>query len=201
VLFLCSEGDHEEIGAVREASADYLTLNAPPAQGQYAKKINFGYRSSKAEWLFLGADDLQFLPGWAETAIAYAKDRLHVVSTDDKANSFVRMGILATHPLVRRSYIDEQGGSLEGPGSIYHEGYSHNFVDCELTVLARQRGVFGFAKGAVVRHLHPLFKKAPMDRTYELGLKDFMQDRKLFVTRMSDFPRDQLVRKFVVASR
>lgn len=201
ILFLVSYGDTAELYAVKKAKADHVSLRWPPANGQYAKKINLGYRSTENEWLFLGADDIKFHPGWAERAIALAKDRFHVISTNDKANYFVRQGLLATHSLVRRSYVDDPGCSLDGPGRIYHEGYQHNFVDVELSVLARQRGVFKYSQGSVVEHLHPLFKKGEHDRTYELGLADFAEDRALFAKRCADYAKDPLARRFIRASR
>lgn len=197
VLFLCSHGDRAEIEAVEAVDADYLTLRAPPAKGQYAKKINLGYRETKGEWLALCADDVIFHPHWATTALAAAADRFSVVALNDKANSFVRSGLLATHALVRRSYVDDPGCSLDGPGVIYHEGYSHNFVDCELSVLARKRGVFVYSSGAILRHIHPLFGTTARDFTYDVGLRDFDKDRGLFVSRMTpDYLRDRLVRRF-----
>lgn len=198
VLFLCSAGDTDEIAAVKAAGADYLTLKAPPAKGQYAKKINQGYSGTDGERVFLGADDLRFRAGWAGIAYKFPQA---VVATNDLGNYFVRQGLLATHSVIRRDYLDEQGGSLEGPGSVYFEGYSHNFVDCELSVLARNRGAFAFARQAVVEHLHPVTGKSPMDSTYQAGLADFDVDRALFVQRMSDYPRDRLVRRFADAVR
>lgn len=201
VIFLCSTGDAKEIEAVERSGAEYLLFDGPPANGQYAKKINLGYRSSKHPWLLLGADDLRFHSGWAEAALRKASTRHHVVSMNDKANAFVRQGILATHSLVRRSYIDEKGCSLDGPGIVYHEGYSHNFVDCELSVIARQRGVFVYASDAVLEHLHPVFGKGKHDAVYELGTADFRSDRDLFCNRMRrTYPRDQLVRRYLNAA-
>ena len=196
-----TEETSAELKAVKSAGAQYLSFRGPPAQGQYAKKINLGYRSTENEWLFLGADDIKFHRGWAERAIALAKDRYHVISTNDKANYFVRQGLLATHSLVRRSYVDDPGCSLDGPGVIYHEGYQHNFVDVEMSVLARQRGIFFYSQGSVVEHLHPLFKKGEHDRTYELGLADFAQDRALFVERCAAYSKDPLAQRFIRATR
>lgn len=202
ILFICSDGDEKEIEAVEAAGAEYLLLDAPPAQGNYAKKINLGYRSSENPWLFLAADDLEFKHGWAEVALSRAGARYRVIGTNDKFNAFVRQGTLATHSLIHRSYIDDPGASLDGPGIIYHEGYSHNFVDCELSVLARHRNVYMFALHAVVIHNHPLARKTPMDSTYEFGLRDFNADRELFVARMQpQYGRDRLVRKFATVSR
>lgn len=199
LVFLCSEGDEGEIEAVRGVGAELRLLDWPPANGQYAKKINLGYRETSNPWLFLGADDIYFHHGWAEIALAATGERWHLISFNDKMNHFVRQGLLATHSLIRRTYVDEQGGSLDGPGSIYHEGYCHNFVDCELSVLARSRGVFKLVRAATVEHLHPLARRSPMDPTYDAGLADFAQDRALFVERCGSYERDQLVRRFKTA--
>ncbi len=202
LLFLCSTEDREEIEAIEEVGAEFSTLRAPPANGQYAKKINLGYRQTANPWLALLADDVVFHPGWASTAMHVAQERFSVVALNDMANSFVRNGMLATHALVRRTYVDEQGCSLDGPGVIYHEGYSHNFVDCELSVIARHRGLFIFARRAVVQHKHPIWGKAERDQTYEYGLRDFDKDRTLFVERMTpDYVRDPMVRRFAQAVR
>jgi GT2 family glycosyltransferase len=201
VLFLCSTGDQAELEAVRKTGAFYEVLAHPPVGGQYAKKINLGFAATYHDWLLVGADDVIFHHGWAEQALEAAGERLHVVATNDRANYFVRQGLLATHSLLRRSYIEEEGGSLDGPGIVYHEGYSHNFVDCELSVLARQRGVFVYARNAILEHRHPAFGKAPQDHVYELGFRDFYTDRDLFIKRLSIYPRDPLVRRFLHAVR
>lgn len=201
LLFLCSKGDDAEITAVRNSGADFLMLDWPPAKGQYAKKINMGYLFTTEPWLLLAADDIHFHIGWAEIALGAAGDRFHVIGFNDKMNYFVRQGLLATHSLIRRSYVDDPGASLEGPGSIYYEGYNHNFVDCELSVLARDRGVFKYVRAATLEHLHPLSKRAEMDTTYEAGLADFEVDRATFVERFGDtHPRDQMVRRFKTAA-
>lgn len=198
VLFLCSTGDREQIAAVKAAGASYLTLKAPPAQGQYAKKINQGYRETDGDMLFLGADDLRFRSGWATIASGFSQA---VVSVNDLGNYFVRQALLSTHSLIRRSYIEECGASLDGPGVVYHEGYSHNFVDCELSVLARQRGVFVFARRAVAEHMHPGLGRSPHDEIYEIGSARFAEDRSLFIERMADYRSDRLVKRFCVAER
>lgn len=195
VLFLCSVGDDEEIRAVEDAGAEYRLLDNPPASGQYAKKINLGFRETENEWLFLVADDVRFYPQWASIALRHD---VSVISVNERHNSMVRQGLLAVHPLVKRTYIEECGGSLDGPGTIYHEGYSHNFVDCELSVIARARKEFVFERRSIVQHMHPGFGRGEHDYTYEVGFRDWEEDQALFCKRMDPaYSRDQLARRFI----
>lgn len=152
-----------------------------PGRADYGMKMNAGYRMTDREWLFLGAQDIEFTPGWWEAAMR--NERYDVIATNDKANAQVQRGDFGTHCLVRRSYVDEQGASADGPGVLIHEGYDHNFVDRELCGMAKMRGVFAFAKNSIVLHRHPLWRTAPWDATYEKALKRFQQDRRLFLER------------------
>lgn len=206
VLFLCSPGDATEIAACRDAvhqapgQVDVLVCPFERAPGDFARKTNLGLRETTEPWLFLGADDLRFHPGWDAAALraAQARSGAGVIGTNDLGNPRVRRGLLSTHSLVRRSYVSERGASLDGPGSIYHEGYDHNFVDEELCALARRRGVFAFARNSIVEHLHPHWmhrgreRKAAMDSTYELGMAGFDRDRRLYVERSREIRRELL---------
>lgn len=184
IHFICWESDFEQRQACLEAIGYVLLTDWEPAAGDYAKKMNLGFRASptQGEYVFLGADDLEFQPGWDEQAMIHAA-RASVVATNDLANRQVMRGEFGTHCLVRRSYVTERGGSLDGPGVLLHEGYDHNFVDRELCGLARSRGQFAFAKNSHVKHLHPLWRTAPNDATYEKALRHFHQDQQLYAQR------------------
>ena len=144
--------------------------------------MNFGFEMTERPFVFLGADDIQFTPGWSERALE-RMDAHSVVATNDEANAQVKRGEFGTHCLVRRSYVTEVGGSLDGPGVLLHEGYDHNFVDRELCHLAQSRGQYAFAKDSVVRHKHPLWRTARWDATYRKALDKFHEDRMLFLER------------------
>jgi len=93
----------------------------------------------------------------------------------------------ATHMLIRRSYIEEQGASWDGPGIVCHEGYRHWYVDDEIVTAAKLRGEWAMALGSFVEHLHPIWEKGEQDATYELGQSFAKDDAKLWKQRFRQF--------------
>lgn len=183
VLFICSLGDEAEIEACRATGAIADVFPEPAGPGDWAKKLNYAYRGSFEPWLFCGADDLRFHPGWASEALTIGEHtQAGVVGTNDLGNPRVISGRHSTHPLIRRRYADERG-TIDQPRAMAHEGYDHQFVDDEIVQTAIKRGEWAFARASVVEHLHPFFEKAPMDSTYEKGLRATARDRALFVKR------------------
>lgn len=153
ILFVGTPGDDAELDAVRATGCDLLTVG-PHADGDYARKINAGYRASREPWMLCGADDIKPHPGWLEAAMAKAMPRTGVVGTNDLGSARVMTGLHSTHSVVRRSYIDEHG-TIDEPGKVMHEGYIHEFVDDELVQTAQRRGAWAFAADSIVEHLHP----------------------------------------------
>lgn len=183
LLFVCSPEDGTQIDACQEAG-DTLVVDRECGPGDYAYKTNAGYRATREPWVFTAADDLIFHPRWASAALEIAEaNDAHVVGTDDMWNPKVRQGLHSTHTLVRRSYIDDPGASWDGPGILFHEGYSHQWVDTELVAVARARDVWAFSRQSRVEHLHPFAQKSVMDATYEKGLAKGREDGRLFHER------------------
>ncbi len=183
VYAICDEGDAETRRAWAQAGAD-VVLHRGDEPGTFAQKANQGYAGSDEPWLFLAGDDVRFHPGWLDHAQAVAERQgAHVVGTNDLANPRVMAGEHATHLLIRRSYVDEQGASWDGPKVVAHEGYRHWFVDNELVTVAQQRGVWGMALGSRVEHLHPLYGKGESDEVYRLGQSHRDDDQALFASR------------------
>lgn len=183
LLFVATAGDLEEITAIRDAGADLLEV-PPYPRGDYARKINAGYRSSSEPFLFLGADDLAFHPGWLSAALSeFERPEIGVVGTQDLApTERARTGQHATHSLVRRSYVDERG-TIDRRGEVLHPGYWHEYVDDEFIATARARGAFVFAHGSVVEHLHPSWGKAPTDELYAQQRRRMSHGRALYARR------------------
>jgi hypothetical protein len=69
---------------------------------------------------------------------------------------------------------------------VCHEGYRHWFVDNEIVSVAKQRGVWKFAKHSKVEHLHPMWGGAPDDDTYKLGQSSVLEDKALFDARYAE---------------
>lgn len=164
VLFLVSPGDVTVHAAVDRAGCERLTVAKLPS-GDYARKINAGYRHTTEELLFLAADDLLFHSGWFEAALAHLGPGIGVVGTNDLGSPRVMRGEHATHSLVTRSYVD-QFGTVDEPGLVLHEGYPHEYVDDELVGTAKHRGAWAFAVESHVEHLHPNWGKARSDALY-----------------------------------
>lgn len=197
LIFLVSPGDDDEYAACEEAEEeveDVQLVVVPwnPGRADFAAKTNHGYRLTDEDWIFCGADDLEFHMGWLEEAIRVGeRHNAGVVGTQDTANPSVKRGIHSTHPLVRRSYIEEHGGTFDGTGEIYSHAYDHQFVDNDLCEVAKARGQWAFAKRSVVKHLHPHWGTALSDATYEKAVRATSEDRSLFVQRMRRFNQTQ----------
>lgn len=157
--------------------------------GSFAVKINHAYRwtaeNDPGPWFQVVGDDCRFHPGWLDHQQHVA--RLYdakVIGSNDLANDRVVRGEHATHWMIDRAYVDEQGASWDGPGVVAHEGYRHWYVDDEIVHAARQREVFQPALGAVIEHFHPIVGKAPSDEVYETQFKHAGRDKNLFLKRL-----------------
>jgi glycosyltransferase involved in cell wall biosynthesis len=182
VLFIASPSDDAEQDAIRATGADLLVLNKEPRSGDYARKINAGYRATTEPLLFLAADDLHFHADWFERAAARVAGAVQVVGTNDLGNRRVIAGEHSTHTLVTRRYADDFG-TIDEPGSVLHEGYPHEFVDDELVGTAKHRGVWDHAGDSIVEHLHPHWGKAPSDELYEAEPERMVIGRRIFRER------------------
>lgn len=166
------------------ATVLYLPGDEP---GTFAEKVNHGYAATDEPWAFICGDDVRFRPGWLDQAQAVADQGAYdVIGTNDLGNPKVMAGDHATHLLIRRTYIDAEGASWDGPKVLAHEGYRHWYVDDEIVTAAKQRGVWAMALGSVVEHLHPRWGKADHDPVYELGDSHADADRATFTRRAKD---------------
>lgn len=164
VLFMLTPNDVQVDREVERLGGECLFVAYTPV-GDYARKINIGYRNTPQPLIFTGADDLLFHPGWFEAATARLADGIGVVGTNDLGSARVMRGEHSTHSLITRAYADEYG-VIDQPGAILHEGYPHEYVDDELVGTARHRGAFAMALDSHVEHLHPNWGKTRADPMY-----------------------------------
>lgn len=176
VVFVCSPGDQAEIEAVRATDATLIVAPFEVGPGDWARKVNLGYRSTSEPLMLLCGDDIAPRPGWADEVRRAAALGWGVIGTNDLGNPQVMAGATSTHPVVARWYADEHG-TVDGPGMVVSEAYAHNFVDDELVETAKARGLWAFCNTAILEHHHPNWGKGEMDWVYALGREGFESDR------------------------
>jgi hypothetical protein len=184
VIFICSPGDDEQIDACFKA-AETRIAPWPAGRADFAKKINWAYGFTTAEWIFQAATDVKFHLGWDVAALSVAeRTGKQVIGTNDLHNPQVKRGMQSTHTLFARSYIEEWGGTFDSTGKVFSTRYDHQYVDLEFCQTARQRDCWAFAKQSIVEHLHPHWGLAEHDETYEKATRQSLADRRLFQQRM-----------------
>jgi glycosyltransferase involved in cell wall biosynthesis len=164
VLFAVSPDDHAVHAEIDRAQVERITVQYNPI-GDYARKINTGYRHTREPLLFLGASDLTFHPGWYEAAVAHLDGTAGVVGTNDLGSPRVIKGEHSTHSLVTREYVN-QYGTIDQPDRVLCEMYWHEYVDDEFVETAKHRGAFTAATDSIVEHLHPNWGKGENDPLY-----------------------------------
>lgn len=164
-----------------EAGATMVMAPGP----RYAPKVNTGYRATDEPWLLIVGDDVRFHPGWESAALDLAGEGWGVVSTNDGQRH--DLNLLAVHPLFSRVYLDTVGATIDGPGTLAHEGYFHLYVDQEWSFLARARGELVYAHGCLIEHLHPAFGKGEDDEIYRLAETEVDHDRELAISRLEQW--------------
>ena len=179
VYFICEADDQPTIDAVADTLGANLIINQRTRN--YAGAINTGLHETDEPYLFAGADDLVFQPGWFETAVAAMTDEIKVVGTNDLYNPEVLSGSHATHYLVDRWYANT--GCVTAPGMMLCELYEHNYCDTEFIQTAMSRGRFAPCMESVVEHRHWAWGKATMDQTYEKGARTVAVDHARFMSR------------------
>lgn len=179
VLFIPDPDDDGEIEAIEQATQAFgeRRVDYSCCEGGWATKLNHALRTDVAPRYFLGADDLEFQPGWLEAADALLSDTIGVVGTNDLCNPRVMSGEHATHFLVADWYA--RLGTADDPSVLLHEGYHHNFVDNEFIGTARHRNAYAFAEASHVKHLHPMNGTAENDEVYVKGQAGWTHDKRL----------------------
>lgn len=191
-VFVLSLNDRKQLEAVRQTGSDFIRLYEGRRPGDYARKINTAAALTKEPWIFTGADDLHFHPGWADEAIACAETLgCQAIGVNDLGRWASRHRVPpAPHFLVARPYFEL--GTIDRPNEIFHTGYDHTYVDTEFMWTAHARKEYGYCAAAVVEHLHPVWRKGRRDPVYALGsaktnldLRHFRQREPLWKTSRS----------------
>ena len=186
-LFLPDEADTESVRALDRLRAPYGFAPIVEEWGcaTYSSKVNHAYRTTSAPFLLYASDDAEPDGDWWDRAREWLQhDGIGVLATNDHLNPMVKRGLIATHGIVRRAYVEEFGSaSLTGAGPVFFEGYRHWCCDAELSYAARLRQRFAFAPDVVVAH-----KRGASDATYELGRSYAKRDRETLMRRAPGWP-------------
>jgi len=182
---------HSSLRATEPAGVTCTMLEGE--QGKtYAENINSLLPHSGADWVLVVGDDCEFTPGWFEAAQALS-DRYDVIGTNDSEpgrvrNPAVAKGSHADHFFIRRSYIDDEGSTLDGPGVAISEAYGHWYSDKEVIELAKARGVYGHAHECRIIHHHPGYDgdeaARAADPLYSAAVERSEADRKTWMSRV-----------------
>jgi hypothetical protein len=195
LLFIASPDDTEELEALKDSNALYLTMRERRGRGDWARKINHGYKHTDHPWMLLGADDIHFKPGW-DTCLRRAAGRSgkRVLGTADLNPHANPDGIYSPHPLVSRDYAD-QWGTVDTKRQVVSEAYDHNYPDRELAATAIARDEWLFVPDAVIEHLHPGWTDTPVDDTYRLGARNGDRDYRLHQKRSRLWIKEKRLRE------
>ncbi len=179
IYFICEEDDAESIRTVEANKYAQLIINSRTPS--YSGAINTGVLETNEPFIFAGADDINFKPGWFLFAKDMIQGNIKVVGTNDMGNPEVLAGSHATHYLVERSYAFN--GVADSPGLMLFEGYDHNWTDKEFILTAQHRNAYAHCHEAIVEHHHWAWGKASMDNTYNRGVQSESSDRTTFLSR------------------
>jgi glycosyltransferase involved in cell wall biosynthesis len=157
----------------------------------FAEKVNLGVGETTEPWLCVVGDDVEFHPGWIGAARA-SSPRGDLIGTNDTTgpvkNPDVAAGRHADHWLIRRSYIEDEGACLDGPGVLASTAYKHWYCDKEIVELAKARGVYVHARDCVIEHHHPGYDgdeaARQADPVYMLAVEHQAADEKTWRSRL-----------------
>lgn len=177
LLFICDPGDRAEQDAIAMAGGEMISPG-----GGYAAKINAGVRATCEPYVLLGADDVRPHRGWFETARSAMVGGVQVVGINDLIQRPDRPEH-APHFLLTRAAAELP--CLDGRSGPLCEGYGAWWCDDELIATATKRGMYAYARDAVVEHVgHPM-TGGPDDETYRRGRALARVDGRLFRKRMA----------------
>jgi hypothetical protein len=166
-------------GECADAAKELPVTLLEDSGGTWPQRINAGYRITNEPYIFTGADDLAFRPGWFQAAMRVMETIDGVVAVNDLMN------MAGVHYLISKNFIETIGGVIDQPpGVIACESYTHQYVDDEIRATAIFRNRWGgVVRDSIVEHLHPGLGKSESDLTYQIGEASGSQGYQVFQSR------------------
>jgi len=187
VFFVVEEDDAQSVAEAERLNKDLVSFVLNARKKTYAGAVNTAARyllSQGFDYLFLGADDLDFRTGWDAEALETAKETgAQVIGTNDLHNPYVLAGTHATHYLIDCRYLTREPYDPDMAGQVLYEGYDHNYTDTEFIGAAQAAGIFAPCMTAVVEHRHPDWGIGSWDSTYLKGRTGYGKDAQLYQSR------------------
>jgi len=126
-----------------------------------------------ADWYVLGADDVEWHPGWLLEALDIANmTRAQVIGLNDLSTN---LDDYAPHYMMSGEYAAKYG--------FIPAGYRSWWFDREVCQAARARGKYAPSWKSIAEHLHPDWGKAEIDATYQSGMPYRDADHHLYERR------------------
>lgn len=179
VIYVCHETDTKSQEWLRDKGIDPVIDLQPPSG---VNATNAGYWEATADWVVIGQDDFVWHEGWLDEALSVQEETgAKVIGFNDgydKRNFEHSVGWL-----VDREFVEDFSLAVGFPNVIFFPHYKKNFSDNELCDTARDRGVWAYAKNAILEHMHPSFNKADNHPTYTNLDAHLSVDRELYDSR------------------
>jgi glycosyltransferase involved in cell wall biosynthesis len=175
--FVIENHDTETAAAIKTVGAAMIINKRAPS---YAGAVNTALDETTEPLLYVAADDFYFYADWLQPLLDQT-ETYGMCGSNDLHNDQVKAGTLATSFLIRRDYA--VNACIDEPGVMLHEGYTHNFVDAEVTGTARSRGEYVYCPNSIVEHKHYIWGLAEHDETYKKTTRHHDADFALFNSR------------------
>ena len=132
------------------------------------------------DWYVLGADDVEWCPGWLDEALAVAKATgAHCIGLNDGDHTDLEQ--YAPHYMVTGTFLNGAIG-----GKIAPPHYLCWWFDREVCEVAKARGEYAPAWNAYAVHHHPDWHTAAMDDTYLEAWANHDIDKATYLTRKAE---------------
>lgn len=176
VILTIPEDDHETCAI--DVDPQRVVKIARPVGTTAVEGWNQAYRFAKtlgAEWVVLGADDLEFCDGWLEEALKAAENGAQVIGLNDGHSDPMHYG---SHHMVTVRFIEKHRG-----GWFIPPVYRSWWFDREICEHAQALGLYAAAHDARIIHHHPDWEPGKWDRTYEEAWHHHEPDRRIYEQR------------------
>lgn len=183
LVVAAEETDRETATAFESLSNEYpdveLIVLTRPEGTTSVQGWNLAYAAARmlgADWVVLGADDVEWLPGWLETALETAeRTGAKLVGLLDGHDKKRRYG---PHYMAQVSFCEQYlGGVIAVP---HYKSWSFDYEACERADMV---GLYAPTPRPVIEHHHPDWGLSQMDDTYRTAWPLHEADRALRLER------------------